>query len=284
MAATAEGLLIRASFRDPLGPWYDLIRQGDPRSWQQLRGDALLAMDYRIAAEILLRALDDIGRQDLSTPPPRSGRMYRAALDDRLRPEPERLEEVLHEHGLSSRPALLLVLEGETEMTLMPRVLAELYGRPVPSTLIETVDMKTIDRDLDLLVRHEAGPRLGLDDGDVVVLARPPTRVLVAVDPEKRYSTRAKQKAERDKLVRRLHETLPPRMRSRQALRQMGALVQVVTWGTVPWEFANFTDPELAVAIMRCVTLPPGTTQRDLVADLKAERAIGERNRGRTRT
>jgi hypothetical protein len=243
MAATAEALLIRASFRDPLGPWYDLIRQGDPQSWQHLRGDALLAMDYRIAAEILLRALDDTGRQDLSTPRPRSGRMYRAALDDRLRPEPERLEEVLSEHGLSPRPALLLVLEGETEMTLMPRVLAELYGRPVPPTLIETVDMKTIDRDLDLLVRHEAGPRLGHDHGDVVVLARPPTRVLVAVDPEKRYSTRAKQKTERDKLVRRLHETLPPHMRSRQALRQMGALVQVVTWGTVPWGVRQLHRP-----------------------------------------
>jgi hypothetical protein len=282
MAATAEALLIRASFGDPLGPWYDLIRQGDPHDWQQLRGDALLAMDYRIAAEILLRALDDLGRKDLSTPPPRTGRMYRAILDDRLRPEPERLEEVLSEHGLSPHPAVLLVLEGQTEMTLMPRVLAEFYGRPVPPTLIETVDMKTVDRDLDLLVRHEAGPRLGGDDDDIVFLARPPTRVLVAVDPEKKYSTRAKQKAERDKLVRRLHETLPPHMRSRQALRQMGALVQVVTWGTVPWEFANFTDPELTTAIMRCVTLPPGATRRDLVTALKAERAVGKTRPGRS--
>ena len=31
-------------------------------------------MDYRIAAEILLRALDDLGRTDLSTRPPRKGR------------------------------------------------------------------------------------------------------------------------------------------------------------------------------------------------------------------
>jgi len=38
---------------------------------------------------------------------------------------------------------------------------------------------------------------------------------------------RAKQQAERDKLVRRLHETLPPRMRSKQALRQMVALLSL---------------------------------------------------------
>jgi hypothetical protein len=259
LAATATALLTQASFRDPLGPWYDLVRQADPGAWLQFRGDALLRMDYRIAAEILLRTLDDLGRTDLSAPPPRTGRMTRTTLDDRLRPEPESLEEVLSERGLSPRPAVLLVLEGETEMDLMPRVLAEIYGKPVPSTLIERVDMKTIDRDLDLLVRHEAGPRLGADHGDLVLLARPPTRVLVAVDPEKRFATRAKQRDERDKLVRRLHESLPPRMRSRQVLKQMGALVHVVTWGTVPWEFANFTDAELVPRHPTFALSPTGT-------------------------
>lgn len=282
LADAATGLLNQASFGDPLGPWYELVRQADPGAWSKFRGDALLAMDYRIAAEILLRTLDDLGRTDLSAPPTRNGRMYKTTLDDRLRPEPERLEEMLSERGLSPRPAVLLVLEGETEMDLMPRVLAEIYGKPVPVTLIETVDMKTINRDLDLLVRHEAGPRLGADYGDVVLLTRPPTRVLVAVDPEKRFSTKAKQRAERDKLVRRLHESLPPRMRSSQVLKQVGALVHVVTWGTVPWEFANFTDAELATAIMQCVALPSGMTRRDLTAKLRTERTINPTNANRS--
>src|SRR5260370_33299013 len=163
-------------------------------------------------------------------------------------------------------------------MLLMPQVLAEIHGEPVPSTLIEFVDMKTIDRDLDLLVRHEAGPRLGDDHGDVGLLARPPTRVLVAVDPEKRFATKPSQRAERDKLVRRLHEALPPGLRSGQSLKELGALVAVMTWGTVPWEFANFSDAELATAIMECVTPPPGLSRRDLVAALKAERLAGKAN------
>ena len=59
--------------------------------------------------------------------------MYVATLDDRLEAEPERLEDMLASRGLSPRPALLLVLEGETEMLLMPRVLAEAIrqARPV---------------------------------------------------------------------------------------------------------------------------------------------------------
>src|SRR5260370_32114406 len=155
-------------------------------------------------------------------------------------------------------------------MLLMPRVLAEIHGEPVPSTLIEFVDMKTIDRVLDLLVRHEAGLRLGDDHGDVVLLARPPTRVLVAVDPEKRFATKPSQRAERDKLVRRLHESLPPGLRSGQSLKELGALVEVMTWGTVPWEFANFSDAELATAIMECVTPPPTLTPRALSTALKS--------------
>jgi hypothetical protein len=279
LAATAETLLNQAKVIDPLGTFYELIRQAHPGTWAGLRGDALRAMDYRIAAEILLRSLDDLGRTDLSMRPARKGRMYRATLDDRLKAEPEQLEDILASRGLSPRPALLLVLEGDTEIRLMPRVLAEVYGKPVPSTLIEPVNMETVDRDLDLLVRHEAAPRLDDNLGDdVVFLVRPPARILIAVDPEKKYAGKDAPRKERDKLVRRLHESLPAGARSKTSLRQLRSLVDVVTWGTVPWEFANFTNTELAKAIMRCTTVPPGVTQRDLVNALEAERTIRKTN------
>jgi hypothetical protein len=119
--------------------------------------------------------LDDLDRGDLSRPPPRTGRMYKAVLDDRLLAEPGDLEGALADRGLSPHPALLLVLEGETEMLLMPRVLTELYGKLVPPALIDPVNMKSIDCDLDLLVRHVAGPKLGNDHGDFVLLMRSPT-------------------------------------------------------------------------------------------------------------
>ena len=275
LAATAGTLINQAKVIDPLGEFYELIRQAHPSTWSGLRGNALQAMDYRIAAEVLLRALDDLGRADLSMRPPQKGRKYRATLDDRLQAEPEQLEDVLARRGLSPRPALLLVLEGKTEMRLMPRVLAEVYGKPVPSTLIDLINMDTITRDLDLLVRRETGLSLGDElTNDVVVLARPPTRILVAVDREHKYKGKDGARKEREKLVRRLHESLPVGARSKMSLRQLRSLVDVVTWGTVPWEFANFTNTELAKAIMRCTAVPPGVTQRDLVKALEAERTI----------
>ena len=238
-------------------------------------------MDYRIAAEVLLRALDDLGRTDLSVRPPRTGRSVRTALDDRLQAEPEQLEDILASRGLSPRPALLLVLEGAAEILLMPRVLEEVYGKSVPSTLIEPVNMQTVSRDLDLLVRHEAGPRLGENLGhDAILLLRPPTRILVAVDPEGNYAGQDGPRNERDKLVRRLHASLPIDARSKIRLRQLSSLVDVVTWGAGPWEFANFTNAELANAIMKCTSVPPGVTRRDLVNALEAERTI-RRGEGR---
>lgn len=283
IAATAEALLLKGRSIDPMGRFYELIRQAHPRTWADLRGNALLAMDYRIAAEILLGTLDDLGRGDLTARPPQKNRMLGTALDQRLRAEPERLDEILASRGLSPRPAVLLVLEGETEMLLMPRVLAEAYGKPVTSTLIELVDMKTIDRDLDLFVRHEAGPRLGDNLAeDAVLLARPPTRILVAVDPEKRYADRAGVRSQRDMLVRRLYEALPMAMRSATTMRQLRSLVDVVTWGTAPWEFANFTNMELAKAITQCSALPSGMTRRALVTALEAERNIRSTNARRS--
>jgi hypothetical protein len=105
LVATAEALLSQAKFIDPLGKFYELIRQAHPSTWADLRGDAVLAMDYQTAAEILLRALDDLGHGDLSMRPPRKGRMYTATLDDRLQAEPEQLEDTLASRGLSPRPA-----------------------------------------------------------------------------------------------------------------------------------------------------------------------------------
>ncbi len=160
----------------------------------------------------------------------------------------------------------------------MPRVLAELYGEPVPSTLIECVNMKTIDRDLDLLVRHEARPRLGQDVGEGVLLERPPTRVLVAVDREKRFATKAEQRQIRELLVRRLHESLPVALRSAESRRELDTLVEVTDWGPLPWEFANFTDTQLADAIATTVPVPQGLSRRDLIAAVKRERAVRGRS------
>lgn len=272
VAKFADGLLFQASTFDPLGRWYDLVRRAHPDTWKELEGYARLAMDYRIASEILLQFVEDLGRPELTKAPPRAGRMARAVLDDRLGDDRSDLDGALMDRGLSPQPSLLLMLEGRTEMLLMPRVLEILYGGPVPPTLIEPVNMDSVDVSLDLLVRYVLAPRFGQATPDVALLTRPPTKVLVAVDPEKRFETPAMQEKEREKLVRRLVELVPSGMRTSAARAEIDTLVKVTTWGTYPWEFANFTDRELAQALMTRGRPPGALSFVTLVGQVHSER------------
>ncbi len=276
-AKAAESLLFRGHSIDPLGDWYQLVGLAHPESWKELKKEARLAMDFRVAAEVLLRSLDDLGRKDLSRPPEATVRMAWAILDDRLPSDAAGLEKQLMSRGLSPHPSLLLALEGKTEMNLMPRVMEEIFGAPVPERLVECVLMDTVNQNLDLFVRHNLTPRFGQAHDNFVILERPPTRLLVAVDPEGKYSHPDKQEVERQKLARRLFESLPREVQSPQAREDIDTLVTVTTWETGSWEFANFTDTELAKAIVKIVELPDGVTLEDVYS-----RVVGLRGSGLT--
>ncbi|MGE4426989.1 MAG: hypothetical protein AB7G37_11110, partial [Solirubrobacteraceae bacterium] len=121
LALQAEALLRFAENSDPLGSWIEVVRQGDPRKWMDLRGDALVTMDHRVAAEIFLAAHEALVR---------SGRA--AAIDELApqgwvrRPWSNRLrgrgglDRALMRYGLSPQPAVLMVVEGDTERRLFP--------------------------------------------------------------------------------------------------------------------------------------------------------------------
>ena len=83
-------------------------------------------------------------------------------------------------------------------------------------------------------------------------------------------------------LIGRLHDALPAGMRTAASIRQLRSLVHVVTWGTAPWEFANFSNTDLARAIIQHTALPPGMTRRALIADLEAERNVRRTNARRS--
>ena len=57
----ADWLLLRAHRIDPAGDsWSGLIRRAPSRAWEGLKDAALSALDYRIAAEILLLFYEDL--------------------------------------------------------------------------------------------------------------------------------------------------------------------------------------------------------------------------------
>lgn len=137
LANQAVELRVMASGRDNLGDFYDLVRRASAEAWDSLRGDALAAMDRRLAADILDRYVDDA----------QPGRpTYTPGLSQQgLRDRPRSLDWALTRLRLSPFPALVLAVEGATEFLLVPRVM-ELLGIRMDKDFIQLVDFGGSDK------------------------------------------------------------------------------------------------------------------------------------------
>jgi hypothetical protein len=102
---------------------------------------------------------------------------------------------------------------------------------------------------LALMARYAASPLLGTDQGQYVELDRPPTRFLVLTDAEERYATPQDRREQRRYLIAAIAWLLPTNLRP--DLYDRGTrLVEILTWGRYPFEFAHFTDRQLANALL----------------------------------
>jgi hypothetical protein len=268
----AKRLLFMAWSIDPLRDWVDLVSHVGSWRWKKLRGGALHALELRIAAEMLLRFHEALHRAKAAPALPQPHPRSRGALDDRLKPDPSELDPVLAKYGLSPHPAVLFIAEGETEMALLPLVIDELGIRRSDS-YIKIINARTENRDHSLLVRYAALPRLGPVEAGAAEFLRPPTRYLIAVDGDQAYRTQAAREAERGKRVDELMQDLDAAYRTAAARDDVRSLVLVEAWADgLDFERANFTDTELARAIMATGCAPAGTTITQVETALTAQR------------
>jgi hypothetical protein len=184
---TAERLLCTAHAIDPLGKWHQLIAMGRPELWANLRGDALVANDHRVAAEMLLQFYEELAEAGaapkIDVPPSR----FWHPLHERLTSGDD-VDRVLTKFGLSPHPSLALVLEGATEMYIVPRVMDALRI-PRRRDFIVLVSSDGESRDLGPLATYASVPGLGEPVGsDGIVLSRPVTKFMVAFDADRTFS------------------------------------------------------------------------------------------------
>lgn len=128
--ADAEWLLSRAHSADPLGDWSELIGRAPRRQWKSLSGDALAAMDYRVAAELLLLFYEDLVAHEAASPLDPVPAMFSHPRLERLSYRRRTLDETLASLGVSPHPSVVLVVEGETEEFMIPRVWERLEVQP----------------------------------------------------------------------------------------------------------------------------------------------------------
>ena len=249
LVATAESLLAQADVIDPLGTWHRVVRIADPTTWGDLRYDALIANDCRVAAEVLAQFIESRlpGTAERSPLAPIPGAL--TVNDGRLRVSPAERQHAMRTFGLSDRPALVVAVEGDTEQLIVPRALDLLV--PDPGHLrIEVVNLDGIKADVRLLARAVAAPEINPDAPRYAHITTPLTTLLVVVDPEAGFGSDEGRQAKRDSMIDTLWSALPPVLQSPQVRDLLARILIVRTW-PCEFEFAHWSDDELAGALQQ---------------------------------
>lgn len=248
---SARILLAQADQRDPLGRWLEVVREAEPQRWELLQGEARGAVDLRIGAEVLLRYYDRLAQGRLAPTIKPPGRRERDEFGGRLRPAGG-LDRTLTDFGLSPHPRLILVVEGETELLIFPRLMG-MFGVRRDRDFIAIESSQGVDKDIAALVAYAVAPQTERDEeGRYLRLKRPPTRLLAVMDSENTLATAEGRKRRREAWIKRILDTLAPADRTESVQESIEHLVAPVgTWNRKgeSFEFAHFTDREIAKAI-----------------------------------
>ncbi len=227
VCAVAERLLVHARTLDPSGDWSRLIRRAPERGWKILTGDLLAALDHRLAAEVLLCFYEDLGERSAVEPLPQLARSGWHPLFERISDRgDEDLDRLLTHLGVSPHPGVVLVVEGETEELLVPRVFDHLGLRRTPD-LVQILCMRGADKDLSLVAAAMVAPVLGQRHCDTYDMIRPPTRLMIAVDQDRGWDSPENVARKRNNILTAI----------RKVIAAQGAVVSAEDLETVrvPW-------------------------------------------------
>jgi hypothetical protein len=261
-----DALRAMASFCDDTGDFYELVRRARSDAWKSLRGDAAVAMDYRLDADILTRFAEGLNPGGTY-----AGTEQTSLSQQGLSARTKSLDAALTALRLSPFPSLVIGVEGKTEYEIVPRVM-DLLGIEWRDNRIKIVDFGGTGN-LTLLARYAVEPVLGRDFGRGVALDRPLTRFLVMADAENNYGTVEKRRRQRRLLLDSLTVNVPTDLRSDYyGNTRRGRIVEILTWGKLPFEFAHFRDSQIADAMLQVATVQPPNGRAGLVHDLHIQR------------
>jgi hypothetical protein len=267
----AEWLLLRARSLDPVGDsWSQLIRRAPARAWKDLKDAALSALDYRIAAEILLLFYEDLAARGQADPLPEVPRNGWHPLAERLSYRDQTLDEDLMHLGISPHPRVVLAVEGETEQAHVPLIWKQLDYPDAPE-LMRLLMLGGVDRDLEKVAALAAAPLVGQkapSQKPAWLLIKPPSCLYIAVDPEGQYFAPASVPQTRAAILNEVRAVLRAQGVAAANPAEVEELVRIRTWSASCYEFAHFSDEELADGIMTVHTTIDGWTRDELVAAL----------------
>lgn len=264
----AEHLLTIARRVDPLGDdWSRLIRRSPASAQKGLKNAALSAMDLRVTAEILVRFYEDLAARGLAEPLPeleQRGGWY--PTHERLSYRPVTLDRSLMDLGISPHPRVVLAVEGDTEESHVPKIMKLLEFSDAPE-LVRVLNLGGTKRDIQKLAVLAATPLVshkGADgEREFWWLIKPPTCFMVAADPENQFGP-DKVEETRKKTVEGIKQALEVQ-RVQPDDAEIQGLLEIHTWTQSCYEFAHFTDQELAEGIRTVHLTCDGWSEQELI-------------------
>ena len=269
----AERLLSGAQSFDPLGSWHRVTRIANPRRWDELRNDALIAQEQRIAAEVILQFLEDRAAKGAAPSLPPASTKWREPRHDRLRIDQRERAETIMDFGLSDRPAVYLAVEGATEKVIVSKALG-LADFDHLTSWISVLDLEGVGGDVNLLARAVAVPRLDPEGHRGARVLSPLTALLVVADPEGKYATQQSRQRVLNGMIRSVLNSLPPQLRTDAMWKDLKHLLHVRAWPE-EFEFAHFSNSELARAI-RAEARADSPPEAQMRRQLQTCRAAGD--------
>jgi hypothetical protein len=269
----AERLLFRASRLDPMGEWSHLVRRAPRKTWRSLTDNALMALEHRMAAEVLLLFYEDLAVREKAEPLPTTGRVWHPLAERLSARRAEPIDQLLARLGVSPHPGVVLAVEGETEELLVPRVFDQLSLRRTPD-LVRILCIRGADKQLALVAAATIAPLVGQRHDDGYDLIRPPTRLLIAVDHDPKWASDEQVARQRRNIIDEVKKVV---VAQGAALSDddLETLVHVRQWPGRCFEYAHFTDVELATAMMQVHPTCGGLTGSALIDRIAAVRARG---------
>ncbi len=265
----AESLLANARHFDPLGKWHRVTRVANPRRWDDLQHDALIAQEQRVAAEVILQFLEDEAKHGRADPIPGVSSEWWEPRHERLTVDQRERAETIMDFRLSDRPAVYLAVEGQTEVTMVAKVLS-LAGFDPLSSWVSVIDLEGVDRDVNLLARAVAVPRLDPQGHRGARIISPLTALMVVADPERKYASARSRSQVRVRMIEEVVKSLPAALRTDAMRRDLEYLIHLQAWPD-EFEFAHFSNTELAHAV-RSVTSGQRPSENELRQALRSAR------------
>ena len=199
-------------------------------------------------------------------------------LHERLSRHDSNLDKDLMSLGLSSHPRVVLAVEGESEQLHVPKIAAALGYRDAPE-LVRVLHLGGTTKDLQKVAALAAAPLIaGRKTDKHRDLLKPPTCLMVAVDPEGKFSSDKWEKT-RDGILDEIRQVLRAQG-AKTTEDELSLLVEIHRWSASCYEFAHFTDEELADALTAIHRTVNGLGRGELICALAAlrERARGGHN------